>query len=59
MAPLWYRRSGRALKMYPVHIDTKKHEFRISAPIYYDPGKRPEEQEQEIADKLAKGLRGE
>lgn len=59
IAPLWYRKSGQALRMYPVHIDPKKHEFRVSAPIMYDPGRKLEEQTQEIADKLAKGLRGE
>ena len=59
LGELWYRASGRALKMYPVHIDTKQHLFKVSAPVWYDPAKRFTEQEQELADKLAKGLRGE
>lgn len=59
LAPLWYRKCGRALRMYPVHIDTKKHEFRVAAPVIYDPSRSLEEQTQEISDSLAKGLRGE
>ena len=56
---MWYRASGRALKLYPVHIDRKKHMFRVAAPVYYDPTRRFTEQEEELAGKLAKGIRGE
>lgn len=56
---LWYRSSGRAMKMYPVHIDRKKNLFKVAAPVWYDPARRFSEQEKELHDALAKGLRGE
>ena len=59
LGELWYRSSGRALKLYPVHIDKKKHLFKIAAPVWYDPAKRFTEQEKELGEKLAKGIRGE
>ena len=59
LGELWYRSSGRALKLYPVHIDKKKHLFKVAAPVWYDPTKRFSEQEKELGEKLAKGLRGE
>ena len=58
LGEIWYRSSGRALKLYPVHIDTKKHLFRVSAPVWYDPARRFTEQEKELGEKLAKGIRG-
>ena len=58
LGELWYRASGRALKIYPVHIDTEKHVFRVSAPVWYDPARRFEEQEKELEDKLTRGIRG-
>lgn len=59
LGELWYRACGRALKMYPVHLDYKKHLFSVAAPVWYDPSRKFADQEQELADKLAKGLRGE
>ena len=59
LGEMWYKASGRALKLYPVHIDTKEHVFRVAAPIWYDPARRFAEQKDELAEKLAKGLRGE
>ena len=59
LGELWYKASGRALKLYPVHVDTKQHVFRVAAPVWYDPAKRFSEQEKDLADALAKGLRGE
>ncbi len=56
LGSFWYRASGRALKLYPVHVDTEHHEFRVSAPVWYDPGKRFSEQEKDLARKLARGL---
>ena len=58
LGELWYRSGGRALKMYPVHIDRKKHLFRVAAPVWYDPAKRYRDQEKELAAALAKGMRG-
>jgi len=45
--------------MYPVHIDTAAHEFRVAKPIMYDPERTQEEQKDEIERVLAAGLRGE
>ena len=59
LGDLWYRSSGRALKMYPVHIDRKKHLFKVAAPVWYDPARRFSDQEKELVSVLAKGLRGE
>ena len=59
LGELWYRNSGRALKMYPVHIDRKKRLFRVAAPVWYDPARRFREQEKELAAALAKGMKGE
>ena len=59
LGELWYRTCGRALKMYPVHIDRKKHLIRVAAPVWYDPAKRYREQEKQLATTLAKGMRGE
>lgn len=59
LGELWYRANGRALKMYPVHIDRKKHLFKVAAPVWYDPARRFREQEKELAAALSKGLRGE
>ena len=59
LGDLWYRNSGRSLKMYPVHIDRERHVFKVAAPVYYDPAKRFSDQEKDIAAKLEKGLRGE
>jgi hypothetical protein len=58
LGELWYRASGRALKMYPVHIDRKGRKFVISKPVWYDPARRFAEQEKELAEALARGLRG-
>ena len=56
LGELWYRASGRALKIYPVHVDKEKHEFRVAAPVWYEPDKRFQEQEYTLAEKLAKGI---
>ena len=58
LGEMWYRSSGRALKMYPVHIDREQRLFRVAAPVRYDPARRFREQEKELAEKLARGLAG-
>ena len=58
LGEMWYRSCGRALKMYPVHIDREKHLFRVAAPVWYDPAKRFREQEAELVSALKKGIRG-
>ena len=59
LGQLWYKASGRALKMYPVYLDQKEHVFRVASPVWYDPARRFSEQEKELADKLTSGIRGE
>lgn len=58
LGELWYRSSGRALRIYPIHVDTKRHEFRVSAPVMYEPSKTFLEQEKNLADRLARGIAG-
>lgn len=58
LGEMWYRNCGRALKMYPVHIDRKKHVFRVAAPVWYDPGKLFREQEKDLVTALTNGIRG-
>ena len=59
LGQLWYKASGRALKMYPVYLDQKEHVFRVASPVWYDPARRFSEQEQELAEKLTNGMKGE
>ena len=59
LGEMWYRASGRSLKMYPVHVDKKSHSIKVAAPVRYDPARRFSEQEKELVEKLSRGLRGE
>ena len=59
LGQLWYKASGRALKMYPVYVDQKEHVFRVASPVWYDPARRFSEQEKELAEKLTNGMKGE
>ena len=58
LGEMWYRNCGRALKMYPVHIDRKEHIFRVAAPVWYDSGKLFREQEKDLVSALTNGMRG-
>ncbi len=58
LGEMWYKTCGRALKMYPVHIDREKHVFKVAAPVWYDPGRRFTDQEKELRSALTKGIRG-
>ena len=58
LGEMWYRNCGRALKMYPVHIDREKHIFKVAAPVWYDPSRRFRDQEKELVSALMKGIRG-
>ena len=58
LGEMWYRNCGRALKMYPVHIDRENHIFKVAAPVWYDPAKRFREQEKDLVAALVKGIRG-
>ncbi len=59
LCPMYARRSGKGLKLWPVHLDAKHHRFLVAPPVAYDPERSLEEQQDAIADSLAKGLRGE
>lgn len=59
IAPMYHKATGKALKFWPVHIDYKKHEFRVAAPIAFDPERTLADQAAEIEKVLAYGLRGE
>lgn len=56
---MYYRATGKALPMYPVHIDCKNKHFHVSKPIVFDTSLSLEEQMHELAEKLGMGLRGE
>lgn len=56
---LYHRRTGKALRMYPVFIDAKAKTFRVAKPQAYDPDRSLAEQEDELAEVLGMGLRGE
>lgn len=58
LANVYHRRTGKALRLYPVHIDTAAHTFHVAKPIMYDPERTLEEQKAEIEQVLAAGLRG-
>lgn len=59
LCTVYHRRTGKALRLYPVHIDTKNHVFHVAKPVMYDPERPLEEQKPEIEKLLAAGLRGE
>lgn len=56
---LYHRATGKALKMYPVHIDCKRHHFTVSKPVVYNPELPLDDQKDALAAELAAGLRGE
>ena len=56
---LYRRMTGKDLPFRPVHLDHKHHVFRVSGPVFLDPGRTVDEQKDEISALLAKGLRGE
>ena len=58
LGELWYRASGRSLKIYPVHVDYKNHEFRVASPVRYEPSKSFREQEKTLAEQMARGIKG-
>ncbi len=58
LCTVYHRRTGKALRLYPVHIDTAGHAFHVAKPVMYDPERPLEEQKAEIEQVLAAGLRG-
>ncbi len=59
IAPMYYKATGKVLKFYPVHLDYRKHTFKIAKPIAFDPTRTIDEQTPELVEVLAKGLRGQ
>lgn len=57
LCTLYYRATGENLRLYPLHIDPKGHRFVVSKPVVYDGARRLEEQQEEIAFRLAAGFR--
>ncbi len=55
---MFHRATGKALRLYPVFIDTENHAFHIAAPIQYDPERSIPDQQDEMVKVLAAGLRG-
>jgi hypothetical protein len=59
LASVYQRRTGKNLRIYPVHIDQENRMFRIAKPVMLDPERSLDEQKPEIERILAAGLRGE
>jgi len=59
LCTVYHRRTGKVLRLYPVHIDTAGHAFRVAKPVLYDPDIPLDEQKKAIEQVLAAGLRGE
>lgn len=58
IAVMYYRATGKALRFWPVHLDHRRHEFRIAPSILFDTERSLEEQQDELVQALAAGLRG-
>ncbi|MBQ8200796.1 MAG: hypothetical protein IJZ74_03395 [Clostridia bacterium] len=56
---MYYRMTGKALRLYPVHIDLQRKCFHAAKPVCFDPERTLEEQQDEMVRILAAGLRGE
>lgn len=56
---MYHRKTGKALKMWPVCIDQKGKTFHVAAPVAYDPSQPLKNQEEGLAEALGRGLRGE
>ena len=41
-----------------MHVDYHRHVFRVAAPVTYDPDRSVDEQKDELAEALTRGLRG-
>lgn len=49
---LYYEKTGKALKFYPIYANKKGHTFSIGEPVQFDPANEPREEKQRIADDL-------
>lgn len=59
LATMYYRATGKQLRLIPVHIDQREHVFRVGKGITVNPELPLSEQEQRIERYLAAGLRGQ
>ena len=58
VAPLICKRTGKALKFYPVHVDRAARRITVSKPVPYDPALPLKEQEDGIIQALSKSILG-
>ena len=58
VAPLICKRTGKALKFYPVHVDWAARRITVSKPVPYDPALPLKEQEDGIIQALSKSILG-
>ena len=58
LCPLAHARTGKPVRMYPVHVDHHRHVFQIASPVLYDPERPLDDQRDDIAEALTRGLRG-
>ena len=56
---MYYRATGQALRLYPVHIDTQAKRFQVARSIVFDTTRPLEEQQDDMVKVLAAGLRGQ
>lgn len=52
----YYRATGKALYLYPVHIDVKAHRFEVAKPVIFDTERPLADQQDEIVKRLADGM---
>lgn len=58
LTTMYYRATGKPLRMFPVYIDQKARVFRVGKAILADPDRPLEEQTSSIEAYLAAGIRG-
>ncbi len=48
----YYKRTGRTLKMWPIHFDSADRAFRVKAPVVWDPSRSVQEQIPELSRQI-------
>lgn len=56
LARLYYKRTKKALKFYPVYLEKKNAVISVGAPIAYDPDEPMDTQRKKIADYLCENI---
>ena len=49
---MYFEKTGKALRFYPIYANKKSHTFRIGSPVIYQDGTPPKVEKQRIADEL-------